>query len=231
MALGLIPGNNLRAYYRLENTNDSSGNGFNLTNENSVDFNTGLFGNAADFGTSGTDKRLIYSSGSVFTANKVASVVMFWFKLNSTANTSRNHRLITFRQAATDGRAGHCDYTITSGVVNIVYVASGGTASITFTADNNWHLVRLARTGGSGTTNFNIRVDMRFISANSVSDAVGTGNAGIAIGGILDGANTLQPFSTIDEVIVDEVALYGASLEAVPNSYRYFTQAKGRFCI
>jgi hypothetical protein len=59
----------LIAFYKLSNVNDSSGNGFNLTNENSVTFGSGKIGNCAEF----NESNWLYSEtnhnfGSQFTA-------------------------------------------------------------------------------------------------------------------------------------------------------------------
>jgi len=48
---------NLVAYYKLSDVNDSVG-GFNLTNNNTVAFNTGKIGNAGDGGATNTNKSL-----------------------------------------------------------------------------------------------------------------------------------------------------------------------------
>lgn len=50
---------NYRAVYHLNNTTDSTGNGYTLTNNNSVTLNaTGILGGAADFGSGNTSKTL-----------------------------------------------------------------------------------------------------------------------------------------------------------------------------
>ncbi|NTW31037.1 MAG: LamG domain-containing protein [Bacteroidetes bacterium] len=48
---------NLVAYYRLSNTTDSKGS-YSLTNNNSIAFNAGKFGNAADYGATNSSKYL-----------------------------------------------------------------------------------------------------------------------------------------------------------------------------
>ncbi|OHB20882.1 MAG: hypothetical protein A3J67_03570 [Parcubacteria group bacterium RIFCSPHIGHO2_02_FULL_48_10b] len=55
---GTTLANNLVAYYKLEDTVDSSGNGYNLINNNGVVFNPGKNGNAADFGAVNSTKWL-----------------------------------------------------------------------------------------------------------------------------------------------------------------------------
>lgn len=66
------PQSGIVALYRGENVNDSSGNGKTLTNNNSVAFNPGKFGNAFDFGNPNTTKYMsradtFINSGGDFT--------------------------------------------------------------------------------------------------------------------------------------------------------------------
>lgn len=49
---------NIRAYYALENTDDGSSNGYNLTNNNLVTFTAAKFGNGANLGANNTNKYL-----------------------------------------------------------------------------------------------------------------------------------------------------------------------------
>lgn len=70
------------ALYHLGDVNDSSGNGFNLTNVNTVTFTTGKFGNAANYGASSGNKSL--RIGSALGLTKAgAKTYIGWFKLAS----------------------------------------------------------------------------------------------------------------------------------------------------
>jgi len=76
----LFNDDNLVAYYRLEDTNDSK-NSYNLTNNNSVAFNPAKFNNGADFGTSNTNKYLSISNNLGITGGNIT--LSFWLKLNT----------------------------------------------------------------------------------------------------------------------------------------------------
>ena len=73
---------NLLAFYKLDNTNDSSGNNRTLTNNGNVSFASGKIGNAAVFDGSGqfSIPSLDYQTGSDIS-------VSGWFKKNSTDNS------------------------------------------------------------------------------------------------------------------------------------------------
>jgi hypothetical protein len=69
-----------RAYYRGENVNDSTGNGYDLTNVNSVAFNSGMFNNCFDLGSGNTTKYLTVSSNlSINSSNSGTSSWGGWF--------------------------------------------------------------------------------------------------------------------------------------------------------
>ena len=67
---------NLQAFYKLDNTNDSSGNNRTLTNNGNVSFASGKLGNAAVFDGSGNNLTADISCGSSFT-------ISAWFKVKS----------------------------------------------------------------------------------------------------------------------------------------------------
>jgi hypothetical protein len=61
-----------RAVYHGDGTTDSTGNGFTLTNQNNVPFNTAKLGNGFDGGPDNKDKSLFYT-GDIVTADEVAA--------------------------------------------------------------------------------------------------------------------------------------------------------------
>lgn len=73
---------NLVAYWRLEDTQDVSGNGYSLTNNGSTTFASAKINNGADFGTSNSTKYLSINSnlGITTTGSKTISS---WVKLNT----------------------------------------------------------------------------------------------------------------------------------------------------
>lgn len=69
-------------YYELEDVNDSSGNGFNLTNVGTTPFNAALFNNGMDQGTSNTTKWLKHISFGNLSISSGYSI-SFYIKINT----------------------------------------------------------------------------------------------------------------------------------------------------
>ena len=62
------------------NSNDSSGNGYNLTN-NGMQFSIGLYGQATD--TAGTTSRYLYLASACGISYSAASTFSIWVKMNA----------------------------------------------------------------------------------------------------------------------------------------------------
>ena len=74
---------NLIAAYKLDDETDGSGNGNNLTNQNSVSFASGKVGNCASFGSSNTNKKL-YKTADLGIASGDDWSISYWFKNTGT---------------------------------------------------------------------------------------------------------------------------------------------------
>ncbi|HEY0029137.1 MAG TPA: LamG-like jellyroll fold domain-containing protein [Bacteroidia bacterium] len=236
MSLGELPPSiNYRGYYRLENLNDSSGNGRTLSNSASVVFNTGKFKNAADFGSTGTNKGL-FRAANILSADQVATITTsFWFKLNSTANGVGNQGTFGFAffniwtgDGATFQNDG-CVYFITAGVFKIRHILNltGGVlnndcvfSSIPSTSE--WVYVTAIKTGSITSK----------IYVNGVLRGSATGSGTTTSAGI-PGVNrftignqrslSIAAWIKMDEVIVEEREWSASEIR------KYYTQAKGRF--
>ena len=84
---GLYNISNLTAYYRLSDTSDSK-NSYTLTNNNSVPFSAGKFGNCADFGSNNTDKYFSVPNGVIPWGTANFSISMWVSVANNTASYS-----------------------------------------------------------------------------------------------------------------------------------------------
>lgn len=89
---------NLKAYWRLENVNDSK-NSYNLTNNNTVTFTGAKYGNGANFGSSNTNKSL--SINSNLTISGGAMSVSLWVKMLAEIS-SGTQTLFSLSDSATD---------------------------------------------------------------------------------------------------------------------------------
>lgn len=221
-------GSYLRAYYRLEDVSDSSGNSYNLTNNNSVSFASGRFRNGADFGSSGTNKGLIYT-GNVLASSTDNFDVSFWFKLNNTASSNSNARFFQMSSGTSAGDNNtRCIYNISGGNITIDLIQprsiTSSSSSITFTADSNWHFV-IAR-----INNLNSEL---YIDGDLYMNS-GTGSGTKQAGSTTHfGIGNTSTLTTQGWIIIDEVAVYATSA-ALGNSAtraKIYTQTKGRFGI
>lgn len=75
---------NLKAYWRLEDVNDSK-NSYNLTNNNTVTFTTGKYSNGANLGSSNTNKSLSVDNDLGITSGAIS--ISLWVKLLSEITT------------------------------------------------------------------------------------------------------------------------------------------------
>jgi hypothetical protein len=90
---------NLVAYFKLSDVNDYYGS-FNLTNTNSVAFNTGKVGNAADTGASNTDKRLSVANDLGVTNGNFS--VSLWINVTTAPATDTSPTPFTLIDEGTD---------------------------------------------------------------------------------------------------------------------------------
>lgn len=231
--LGEITGGNTRGYWKCEDENDSSPNGFNLTNQNSVIFNPGRFTKAADFGSSGTNKALTYSSNVLSSGEPTDVCFSFWYKLNNTTSSNTNARffeLVTINNSASGLRC-ICYYNISGGGITISFAVgtTSGNRTITKTiaVDSNWHLVLVRKINDV----IALQVDnftTELVNSTGLADRTTAGittTYNIAIG---NGATALGPqaWAMIEEFFIKE-------FNVLVNNYypKYHTQTKGRFCI
>jgi hypothetical protein len=79
----LMGDSSLKAYWRLEDLNDSKGTS-TLTNNNSVTFTAAKFNNGANFGTANANKNLLLGGASPFgITSNAARTLSFWAKMNT----------------------------------------------------------------------------------------------------------------------------------------------------
>lgn len=84
----------LTNYYKLDDLTDSKGTN-NLTNNGSVTFTTGAFGNAADGGTNNTTKYLSTSTPWLTNSGITSDwTICFWFYLYSYPSTGNSYTLL-----------------------------------------------------------------------------------------------------------------------------------------
>lgn len=217
-----------KGLYRLSSTTDYSGNGNNLTNNNTVTFVAGKFGNCADFGTSNTDKYLRISS-AMGISNGVITVSL-WVRMNTEIATNTVSRLFCRGEAATDVRHW-ISYNDTSGTPYLQFnrqrenIANDSFNYNVTLGTTIWHHVVLTYDGT------NVRGYLNGAYLNAVASS-GNGASGVfADNTTIGAAETNQPNSNpslfanadIDEVIIENRAW------STPEVRKYYAMATGRY--
>jgi hypothetical protein len=240
MALGQIPGKALRAYYRLENVSDSSGNGNTLTNNNSVGFNTGRYSNAADFGTTGTNKGLTINSNIFSALNPSRFFISFWFKLeNVTHNTNATFFVCRSTEASTDGFQISCFYSVSGSDLTLTArrLRTGSPNSIdisvTLTINYKWNYCYVFH--DSVANEFRLLVQPKDAVRSSIGNSSAAANrSSVTSEGVLTsiGNNrtlTISIRGKMDEVIIDEN--FYPVLANRNERFKYYTHSVGKFVL
>lgn len=194
-----IVSTDLLSYYRLEDLNDATSGGRNLTNHNTVTFIAGKYSNCATFGSSGTNKGLSYTSTSAFA--DYTYTVGFWFKLNNTSSSNSNAH---FYQIRTSSRVNRVRYNISAGTITIEvfsgYATTNLSTTVSFTADTNWHYVicYFDDTTPNNEVIISIDGDRYYSLSTTFSGANSTGSDLIYIGN--NSALNAQAWADIDDM-------------------------------
>lgn len=196
---------NIAGYWKLDESSgdasDATGNAQTLTNNNSVSYAAGLINNAADFGTSNTNKYLSRSS-EVGGINGGSFTMQAWVKLRteipsdvytfivnaSGANTSHTRYSIRYnynsgtrrlefaRAKPGNGADDELDYNITLGTSSFYHLVMTYNGT-TITGYVNGNSVGTAGASGNGTINFGSYFE---IGCNGDSATCGSTNAASA---------------------------------------------------
>lgn len=162
------------AHYKFDSgalVTDSSGNSRTLTNENSVGQTTGKYEEAADFGSSNTNKR--FSRNEDIWNNGALSFAA-WIKR---ANTSDPHGFFSAVDTGVDKQLGMvANATQLQGRIFRVGVGYD-TISANVNWDTLWHHIALTLTTGAGGT-LKIYLDGEEVGTGSVTNASGSVNQG-----------------------------------------------------
>lgn len=203
------------ALYHLSNTNDYSGNGYNLTNVNSVSFSEGKFNYCADFGNANTNKYLWYNSNLGISGIGDITVSL-WIKLRAEITTA-SWQFFSHRSTTTADRYLDLTYEYNSGTRRLRwYSATGGYYNITLGTTNWYHLVGV-RTSAATTA-------LYINGSLAVTGTVGT--LGSGENKITIGATTTPSYYT--SAYIDEVTVYNRRLSA-SEIKKWYAWAKGKY--
>lgn len=176
-----ISDGSVKALYHLENVNDSSGNGFNLTNTGSVSFSAGKLSNAADTGGSNSTKYLSTANNlNIHTSTGTISIGG-WFNF-TTLPTSTQLQTLVYRANAVDNCYEVIDYYANSGnpLLRFYRNCNGGALdeydkSVSLSA-GTWYHVALSWNGSSNR----LRSWFNGAQENQTIGTGGTGTSGVS---------------------------------------------------
>lgn len=228
MGYGELPARaSMRGYWKLENVNDSSGNARTLTNQNSVLFNPGRFGKAADFGSSGTTKELTLTASPLSSSSVADITFSFWYKLNTTGSSNTQARFfeLTHANSGVVGLFTWCVYTISGGniTINTLITLTGVNASLNLVmpVDSAWHHIVCVVSAGITTKIYHngILTGTNTGSGTYAPCPAATWKFAIGAG---RSVSTVQAWAMIDEFILEERVWSASEIR------KYYSQSQGR---
>lgn len=185
----LINDPNLRAYYKLENVNDTTANAYNLTNTGSIAFNAAKYGLGADMEASNSSKYLSRSSENPTLGIDGGDQCSFsmWVKLR-TEIPSGGYTFFRFNVDNVADRFWELEYQHNSGTPRLALNVAGNTAGYNITLGTSawYHIVCLVRPNG-GTCELWVNGVQRATTTSSTSSGGAVNN--FAIGGRVGGSN------------------------------------------
>lgn len=205
-SLSLFSDANLVSYYKLEDVNDSKGSK-TLTNNNTVGFSAGLFNNAADYGSSNTNK--YFSRTDTYVTTGTDFTVAWWYKHNGQYST------VSF---ASDVGGGGSDeyYMIIDNLGNISYHSCNSDGSESDTAGgavpsyNNaiWH--HIAFIGADSGSDWIKRV---YVDGAQISTSTETGKTSGKLGNINIGRIIVEG-TALSTGLKDDLVIFNRALTA-----------------
>ncbi len=211
---------NIKACYNLNDANDGSGNGYNLTNNNSVIFTGAKLGNGANFGANNTNKYLSIANNLGITGGNITMTC--WVKILTNADNP------ILAQGC--GTTQYVNYLLTytnAGALSVNRQQQGVSNNervVSFSMGSGFHHVGLTYDG----TNLKMYADGNQLGTNlACSGNGGTGSTNM----FMIGWDNNQKLTNIyASVIVDECVVWNVALTAteILNLYKQY-KASGNF--
>lgn len=220
---------NSLAVYWLENISNQVPSGNPLINHNGIVFNIGNFNNAADFGSTNTNKYLDVGPGVGIGWNGGNVTISLWVKI-SAEPSNESFRLAQLVDSTTTDTMLELRYADVAGSKTLEFGRTRiGIASVNFPSPQtlgtvNWHHVigTYNSSTGVGTLYLNSNIPLgTFTQTGSGNFSVGAGqDNNFILGAFLDGNNLPAGGflkGLLDEVVVDSIVWDSTRINAVKN--------------
>jgi len=203
---------NLKAYWRLENETDTSGNGFTLTNNGTIAFNAAKYFKGCELGTANTNKHLNVNNDLGITTGAIS--VSMWVKSNTTPSGGVVTSLFEHGDSGSDTRRW-IRYNDAAGTPQLQFnrqkenIANDAFSyNITLSTSEFTHIVYTY----DGTT---IRGYVNGVDIGNVA-ASGNGASGVDIDYTYIGARRSQTpaVTSYANILTDDVAVFNRALTA-----------------
>jgi hypothetical protein len=206
---------NLVAYYQLENVSDSKAS-YTLTNNNTVAFNAGKFNNAADGGSSNTNKSLSVTD-AMGIGTTTPCTFMGWVNI-TTAPASNAQQALFYHATAATGLARGVHYWNNGGTLTL-YAESYGASDVKVTyvttlTPGTWYHVAYT------DDNTDVRLYLNgALVAGPTAKSAGTVAAWIA--GVTVLCRSINPYDLYTSGLVDDFAIFSRVLTTTEISNYY----------
>lgn len=213
-----ISDGSVKALYHLEDTADSSGNGYNLTNNGTGSFISALLSNGYDQGNPNTTKYLDVASNLGITGGAIT--MSGWVKLNAEITSSV---WVLFQQFDTGNDIIYeIYYDYNAGTPRLIFVRTkSGVVSESFSYNitlgtSSWHHLVLKSNGTSYLTGL---VDGSQVGAVSITAGNGSdGNVSDFHIGSEVNSNNYKSVALYDEVVITNNELTSSTISSLYNS-------------
>lgn len=212
----LLSDTNLKAYYRLEDVNDTTANAYNLTNVNTATFGTGMFNNAVD--VNGSNQYLYTSNTALNFTGNFSYVARF--KLDSYP-TGTNQGKVVFERIASNAVEGMGIYVGDANsegnrIYGLTWASTGGTLKLDSGIKpvlGEWYTVAFVK---AAANNWKLYVNGLLLASSTSSRTISTtSKAGICIGAADQGSSGVLNYfdGKIDDVAIFDRALTAAEIK------------------
>lgn len=207
----------LIAYWKLDessgNAVDATGNGYTLTNNNSVSYAPAKINNGADYGVSNTNKFLSINSTLGFTPGVVNRTISGWFKAKSQPSTNSLFNLIFQQLLTNQGGSGtryflRVYYRDDGGTKQLFCFLNNTTYNVTLTTDV-WYYITVTT---DISNNLQIFLNGTLVASSNGTDSSAHGSSEINVFSLGVSRYTNSNLNEIASFAFDEVGIWNRVL-------------------